>query len=593
MGLFGKKEEPQNKTEQEVVIKEFLEKPKICLFDLQEESELLKSEGYNVYSGSLGSNISIPNKRKEDSHLCLLNYDYPDNLHEYDILIIDQKIKTTIEYKEEDHKRISTKGNEEIYLISDFPQTKFDPRPLSGSLMIKAIRDLRKRGGLIITFGVEFEEVEYETIRITSEYPQRLGKSKYSNYGFLGNVPHSENKTGTQFKIETINDSLKNTLEKYNDGMVYHATFYHPEVSNKDYSRKPDPNFIPLIRNINEDVISFLRSEDELAQLVLPQIKNKGEFLKELLSAFLPDLLPALFPFSTRFKWIENKEYWLPKHDKLLNEKSSIQKEFEKILEEIESKIQLNQKHYGFLHELITETGDNLVDAVEKILHNMEFPDIKNVDKENSTIKEEDLQVILPDGLLVIEIKGLGGMPKDIDCNQISKIKYRRAKERNAFDVSALTIINHQRYIPPLSRTNPPFTEQQINDAENDERGLITTWQLFNLFYEIKAGLISKEDARKALLMYGLVKFKPSNIKLIGFPKEIHYNGQVVIINIDQQELKKGDKLFVHDNDRFYEVTILSLKQNDRSLDLVTTGEVGIKLDTKVNKGTELYIKNK
>lgn len=593
MGLFGKKEEPVNTVKEVTEEKDFIERPKICLLDLPEESNLLKEEGYNVYSGSLGALINIPNKRRVDSHLCLLNFDYPDNLHEFDILIIDQKAKETIDYKQEDHTRTSTKGNSEIYLISDYPQTKFDPRPLAGSLMGTAIRDLRKRGGLIITFGVGFEEVDYETIKITSEYPERQGKSKYSNYGFLGYVPHSENKTGTQFNIENVNDALKNALENHKEGMTYHATFHHPEIRDEEYNRKPDPNFIPLIKNNNGDVISFFRVEDKLGQIVFPQIQNKGEFLKDLFTAFLPDMFPELFPFSTRFKWVEKEEYWLPNHSNLLAQQRQIEEEYQKKLEEVEVKIEHNHKQYDFLHEIITETGDDLVKAVEKFLHYLEFKEIKNVDEEKPTVKEEDLQVTLSDGLLVIEVKGIGGMPKDIDCNQISKIKYRRAKERNAFDVKALTVINHQRYTPPINRTNPPFTEQQINDAENDERSLITTWQLFNLYYEIETGLISKEDARKSLLRFGLVRFKPSNIDLIGSPKEIHYNGQVVIIDLTGQELKKGDKLIISSADRYTEATIVSLKQDDNSVDCADNGEVGIKLDTKVKKENELWIKKK
>ena len=592
MGIFEKKNEQSTSEMKEVqaedtVIK--IDRPKMCMLDMDKEAEYLKTKGYNIYNGSLGSIVNVPNSRRDDSHYCLINYDYPDNLHEYDIIVVDQSNSKTVEYIAEDHKRNSTKGNEEVYLLSKYPQTKFDPRPLSGALMSSAINDLRKRGGLIIVFGEAFEEVEYEKVIIDSKYRKRQGSNKYSNYNYLGWIPHSSNKTGTQFKIQPFNDSLQNIIEKYSKELVYHTIFNHPEVRNKDYSYKPDPNFVPLIKNNNEEIISFIRHKDNLIQIVFPQFKDKKEFLKELLSSFLPDIQPSLFPYSTRFNWTEREEYWLPNHGELLKSKEALEEEYDKKLKEADKKLITNQEHFGFLHDLLTETGDSLVDAVEKFFHFLEFDDIKNMDDENPEVKEEDLQVALSEGILVIEVKGIGGVPKDIDCNQISKIKYRRAKERNAFDVNALTIINHQRYIPPTERVNTPFSKEQIGDAENDERGLLSTWQLFNLYYEITGGIITKEDARRIILDYGLIKFKPSNIELIGMPNEIHYNGKVVIIDLSNQELKTGDEFFIYQNERYIKSKILSMKKDENTVDFASDGEVGIKINNKIKSGGELW----
>lgn len=43
-------------------------------------------------------------------------------------------------------------------------------------------------------------------------------------------------------------------------------------------------------------------------------------------------------------------------------------------------------------------------------------------------------------------------------------------------------IVNHQRYMNPSLRDNPPFKDNQIDYAEDDERRLLTTWQLFKQF---------------------------------------------------------------------------------------------------------------
>lgn len=117
--------------------------------------------------------------------------------------------------------------------------------------------------------------------------------------------------------------------------------------------------------------------------------------------------------------------------------------EYKKSLVEIEGKIEKNQIKYQFLHDLITETGDSLVKSIEHFLVWLGFENIVNMDEANPEIKEEDLQVPLKNGLLVVEAKGIGGTSKDSECSQISKIKYRRAKERGRFDVFALYIVNH------------------------------------------------------------------------------------------------------------------------------------------------------
>ena len=172
-------------------------------------------------------------------------------------------------------------------------------------------------------------------------------------------------------------------------------------------------------------------------------------------------------------------------------------------LNRIEGEIESNQSKYQFLHDLITETGDSLVKSIECFFAYLGFRNIINMDETNPDIKEEDLQISLEQGLLVIEAKGIGGTSKDSECSQISKIKFRRAKERNKFDVFALYIVNHQRYLPPLERKNPPFSEKQIEDAQSDERGLLTTYELFKLYFHISNYyLLSKYYRNNVVIIY-------------------------------------------------------------------------------------------
>jgi hypothetical protein len=262
-------------------------------------------------------------------------------------------------------------------------------------------------------------------------------------------------------------------------------------------------------------------------------------------------------------------------------------------LQEIERKILENRKKHQFLYELLHETGDNLVKSVELYLKWLGFESITNMDETNPEIREEDLQIETEKGLLVIEIKGIGGTSTDKDCSQVYKIKNRRAKQRGKFDVFGLYIVNHQRYITPKARVNPPFTEHQINDAIHDERGLLTTYSLYKAYFLIEGGVITKEKVREQLFDFGLIALEPKNLKSLGVSNEVFKNGKVVILNLDgQAELTKGCKLITKKNNEYKPVFVESIQLDDNDVEKANIGEVGLKLDDSVKKGTEFFIES-
>ena len=145
--------------------------------------------------------------------------------------------------------------------------------------------------------------------------------------------------------------------------------------------------------------------------------------------------------------------------------------------------------------------------------------------------------------------------------------------------------------MPPLKRQNPPFSNHQIKDAESDERGLLTTWQLFNLYYEIENGIITKEEAKKSILEYGLVEFKPHNLIYVYEPAEFYSDGRVCIVNIDNITLKINDELLIEKNGKFEKVIILEIQQDSKSIQEVSKGEIGLKLSSKIAKKSTIWKK--
>ncbi|MBC7825081.1 MAG: hypothetical protein H7126_14675 [Candidatus Parcubacteria bacterium] len=324
-----------------------------------------------------------------------------------------------------------------------------------------------------------------------------------------------------------------------------------------------------------------------------PQLQDsKKDFLLELIDELLPELFPKIFPYSKKFSWLKLESYILPNEANLLARKVKLENEYKSALNEIEEELEINQSKYQFLHSLITETSDLLVKSIEHFFIWLGFENIVNMDEANPEIKEEDLQISLKNGLLVVEVKGIGGTSKDSECSQISKIKYRRARERNKFDVFALYVVNHQRYLPPLQRKNPPFSEQQILDAQSDERGLLTTYEIFKLYSNIEEGFITKEDARLSLLEYGLVQFKPSKSNLLGYPLEVHHGGQVVILNVDNFTLNKGASIIICNDEAWFRAEILEIQSNNEVIEFASEGEIGIKLSRSVLKVSELWLED-
>ena len=196
-------------------------------------------------------------------------------------------------------------------------------------------------------------------------------------------------------------------------------------------------------------------------------------------------------------------------------------------------------------------------------------------------------------GLLVIEVKGINGTSKDAECSQISKVRRRREKQRGKFDVSALYIVNHQRCIEPIKREMPPFNTTQIQDAINDERGLAYTWQLFNLYFNIENGLISKEEARMRFMSEGLLDFNPKLTEL-GIPYNYFQHNTIACLDIGDNEIRIGDTLAYERNERYYLVNIEDLQIDHVPHQSAQNAKVGIKLSSAVpNKHLIYFVKHK
>ncbi|MDD2290927.1 MAG: hypothetical protein PHV52_01500 [Aliarcobacter sp.] len=562
-----------------------IDKPKICCIDI-EESDInkLKEQGFNIEIGSLGSKVKVPNRMQKDWNIVLPNAYFPTNLHEFNITILDLDNNKTIDYIQKEHQRNELTGTSSMALYSAYPETIFNPKPLGSHLLKNSLNKLGNKEHLIIIFSTENYGVEYQTLEITETNNYLKDQFKYDIYSFQDYVPLNGSKNGKEIIVcDNIEAKLKDFLSKYTNQMQYNQTFHTSSYN----------ECLPLIKNTNGDFVSIQINDDNKTYIYFPQVKEKAKFLNEFLSEIAPSLFPNLFPYATLHDWRNEKDYWLPKHEVLLQQKENLIKEYEQKIQNKTNEINNNLKKYSFLHKILTETDDELVSSIIKFLKWLGFENIIDMDKTKNedVVLEEDIQINLENGLLIIECKGIGGTSKDSECSQISKIKHRRCEERKAFDVFALYIVNHQRHIAPLQRQNPPFSENQKKDALLDKRGLLTTWQLYNLYFDIENGIITKEEARETLLEFGLVEFKPQNLTYIDSPKEFFSNNTVCIININNFPLAVNDILFVEKDGKFSKAIILEIKQNNKSVKIADNGELGLKLNSQIKKNSKLWKK--
>ncbi len=306
----------------------------------------------------------------------------------------------------------------------------------------------------------------------------------------------------------------------------------------------------------------------------------------------LPTLVPRLFPYHARFAWLSQDPYSLPGERKLLENRQKLVEEYKQRVEKIDHDIAENRRQRGFLHNLLTQTDAPLVKSVEEFMHWLGFQEVRNIDELQPDKKEEDLQIDLDDGgLLVVEVKGIGGTSTDSDCSQITKIRFRRCEEREKLDVKGLYIVNHQRHLAPEDRKNPPFSGVQITDAENDKRGLLSTYELFKVYYMILDRIMTKNEARAALTNNGLVQFTPRNVISLGSPTKFFKDRHVAIVGLRDQMVRKGQSVIIRTNNRFSKTTIESIHVNDVEVEEAGSGEVGLRFAMQLPKKLEILLR--
>jgi hypothetical protein len=555
-------------------------KPKICLINTTKSVlDKLCNTYLGIYDGNFGRLIQTGIRLHYETRKIFLDFLLPNNLHEYDMFIIDMTYDLTVPYNEDAYILTDNKNKSQVGILCEYPQVIFDGRPIvSTEFFSKKIWDEQRK--IFIVFASRLEIINYDIADFSKQYHEVIETRSISNFDFFSDSVQKTNKQGKEIKV--LNTEFKQILDKYSLNSEYHVIF----------NFTTHPSYIPLLENNKNEIVGYLYKFNSSYLFVLPDFSKKGEFLEEFLSQTLPDFVPDFFPENTEAHWIKSDDFTLPEVAQLQARKMQLLNDVEKEILRIDKEIHAKMIEFQFLHDLIRESSATLVESVKKMLDYIGFDLILNVDEiDQSALKEEDIKILEKEKILIIEVKGINGTSTDSDCSQISKVRYRKMKELKRTDVNALYIVNHQRFLPPTSRQNPPFNDIQINDAVNDDRGLLTTWELYKAYGFIQKEILTKSDIQEQIFQIGLIRFLPSTkYKSLGIPNEIHRNGKVFILKLFNNKLVVGQRILIQTDNDFIPSIIKEIMFNDENLEIAENGEFGFLIDKTLKRNNKIWI---
>lgn len=565
-----------------------IQKTNICCIDLSKDCiDYLNSLGLAVYEGSFGSVFSFKWDVAYTRHYYVLSdVNFPDNLHEYHVFVGDTDIAVRREYKPNEHHINDIADPKEHCLTCSSPINILDLRPYGSRMLWDFFKnDSNKR--IQVVFIGDYSSVSYTTSEIGYYNPKNIGS--FSNYD-AWSLQYGKRKYGNRVVFE--DNSLSRILYEGRLNQVkYYHTFMTPYVGDDD-NQKVDPNFIPLLKNENGECVSYLYcTKNGSLFCVLPQVEDKSSLLKSLFENILFPHYSKFFPDVEAKLWIHKEDYLLPEEKTIRDKIAAKQEEYKIAIAALEKEAEEVGKKNDFLKQLLTGTGDQLVKAVKTYLEWLGFTNVIDKDEtlKEDEIKEEDLDLNYNGQLVLLEVKGINGTSTDGECSQINKIVLRRMKQLKTTDVHGVYVVNNQKNVEPLSRQVPPFNDNQISDAVNQDRTMIYTAQLFALFSDIENGFVTKEEARECFLKPGLANFH-SNLTSLGVPYDYFQKDTVVCLELDGIQISVGDTLYFKDSlNKLVGCKVESIQQDKQSISTVTTGRVGIKLKTKVHRNRELY----
>jgi hypothetical protein len=511
----------------------------------------LREAGYNAEEGTFG----IPYQGDEQSKNLTLwdNSRFPKHFSESEIVIIDLNIIHTLPAPNGE-KVLDSDGD---VIRASAPYGVVDPRPFAMFRVQKILDRIFDHGGVFIVFAEPKAQI---TI-----YDSRSYRDDLNNWQFLS-VLRNENfvawaDRGTQIQVTASREVLVQTLQRYFSNARFTATVNLYGHLHEQWVSLATNKFGQTVAG------AFVSSNAQGGAIfVFPHMEDKAGFILEITENILPELCPQLFPFIEETKWIKQDIYQPHSVLTLREEIQQVQEQANKKVEALLAQIEVERTAQQYLTDLITQTDQSLVYAVKQTLEKLGFRDVLNYDEEleKRGVPEmrEDLHIRDRSPLVLVEVKGIKGTSTEDEALQVTKYLFPRAQELERTDLRGLSIINHQRYLPPLERRPQPFSADVLTNAQHPTSGfgLLTTWNLYRFVRNFLKHDWTHDQVAGAFYRNGFIEAVPLHYKYIGTVERFIEKIGVVGILMKEGELKVGDCIAFELPIEFEEQRVTSLE---------------------------------
>lgn len=559
-------------------------RPKIMLVDVSaEDVATVRAAGYRVTEGSLGTPLTMPAK---NGYMPALTNGKLPGLSEQEIVVLQQRAPAPVELQPEDVPLVT----DDTKVWASTIEGSVDTRSRLAALAAPNTKRILEHGGVAIVFC----DAPYSSTLVTGT---RRGHGDLHVDGSFGRtvwdfVPQLDS-FSTEFdhgeEITPGRLEVFDVLAPHLKSATFNCTL-HPGWR--------DDQWFPLATNKYGKVVAgvLLIETKDLPEdgpkfgfvLLLPQVEDVGACVTALLDNSLPDIVPRLFPESDRTTWLHADEYELPEVQRIHAEIASLREEAERQEGELQKAVELQRNEDGWMHTLITGTGEELVDAVSAALSDLGLLEVIKVDDEKEAKetgrRREDIQVWGESPVILVEVKGITNLPRENNALQVVKYLVPRMRSWDRRDIRGLSVINQQRGLPALDRENVNTFQQDVLDNAADQGfGLVTTIDLFRLVRNKRRW--GWPDATVAPLLYsnGRIQPVPTHYELIGAVDGFFEKAGVVTITATAA-FAIGEVLAYRLPIDYVQERVGSIRLDDADVQIVEPGQrVGLK--TSLNRG--------
>jgi hypothetical protein len=277
----------------------------------------------------------------------------------------------------------------------------------------------------------------------------------------------------------------------------------------------------------------FLAKSTDGAPVAMILMKGKGHVLLlpsfgpknvEVVDCILKDKLPlgAELPEEPAGDWLDGEEYAFPDLKAMIVRREEEKKRFDEVFADFDRQIKemkaVGQEEF---HRLLKGDGAVLRKAIVHAFRYLGWGRVVDVDEYWKNVirnKEEDAWLIDPGDspvetgirkgeLVIILVRSNKNWATDDDCALLQKYKGRRMQEFDNTRMKAVLVGNYFSATEAKLRDNP-FSASQVEEAQKDGNGLLTTYALFQAIKAEKENRISKDAIREQVkLKTGLIKF--------------------------------------------------------------------------------------